>query len=255
MDLETRLALNRINQDFYRFRAQEFSATRQRPWRGWHRMMEILEAEAGHPAPLSVLDVGCGNGRFARFLQEYYPCPYTYAGLDSSPEALEHARVGLAGMASVRLLQHDVVTCGKERIVPAELDDPFSLISVFGVLHHVPSYERRRDLLIALGDRLRPQGVLAISIWQFGRFERFRKKLLPWDVFSQKTGLAIDPTQLEPGDHILSWGGVPAAYRYCHFIDDDEASRLVSSLSLAPIAVLHADGPSENLNRYYLLRR
>ncbi len=245
MDRATILALNQINRDFYTQRAEEFSATRRRPWRGWLRLLPYI----GERETLSVLDVGCGNGRFAVFLSEHLESPFSYLGVEFSATALEHARAKLSGLPSITLKEHDMM---------AGLDDltgPFSLITLFGFLHHVPSFDTRRSLLIDLGRLLEPDGILAFSVWQFGRFERFRKKLIPWDTFLANSGVEIDPSQLEPRDHILSWGDAEPAYRYCHFTDSDETSRLVSSLPLECFEVFSADGRTNDLNQYFLLKR
>ncbi len=244
MDRATILALNQINRDFYTQRAEEFSATRRRPWRGWLRLLPYI----GKKEALSVLDVGCGNGRFAVFLSEHLESPFAYLGAEFSATALEHARAKLSGLRSITLKEHDVMAG------LGDISGPFSLITLFGFLHHVPGFDTRRSLLIDLGRLLDPDGILAFSVWQFGRFERFRKKLIPWDTFLANTGIEVDRSQLEPGDHILSWGDTEPAYRYCHFTDSDETSRLVSSLPLECFEVFSADGRTNDLNQYFLLK-
>jgi hypothetical protein len=125
---------------------------------------------------------------------------------------------------------------------------------LFGFLHHVPGYETRRALLVDLAGHLGHKGLLVFSVWQFGRFERFRKKIVPWKDFLANTGIPIDPEDLERGDHILSWGDREPAYRFCHFTDSEETSRLVSSLPLDCIEVFSADGHTNDLNQYFVLR-
>jgi hypothetical protein len=106
-----------------------------------------------------------------------------------------------------------------------------------------------------LARRVDYQGILAISIWQFARFERFRKKVIPWADFAKQTGISVEPSELEPGDTILSWGAGRAAYRYCHFMSAEEASELVDSLPLDLHETFTADGATGNLNQYYLMRK
>ena len=67
---------------------------------------------------------------------------------------------------------------------------------------------------------LAPGGMIAYTVWRFDRFERFTRKLVPWQEFSDK----IDG--LEPGDHIMTWGDAEPAYRYCHAMTDEEAEAL-----------------------------
>jgi SAM-dependent methyltransferase len=202
---------------------------------------------------LMVLDVGCGNGRFALHLKEFYAKPFHYLGVDISAPALERARDQLTDMGSVTLRQHDLIAAAQ--LLPPEAQRSFSLIVAFGLLHHVPGRHQRRALLAELAERLEYQGILAISIWQFGRFERFQKKIIPWDAFQARTGIEVDPSQLEPGDYILSWGSEPPAYRYCHFVDSEEAAQLTSSLPLECFDTFSSDGATNNLNHYYLMRK
>ena len=250
MDRATILALNQINKDFYTQRAEEFVATRRGPWRGWLRLLE----EVGEKQ-LSVLDVGCGNGRFALFLKEHLKRPFRYVGIEFSAIALQHARDNLSGMPSVTLREHDVAAGWPASPVPADVPSDFSLITMFGFLHHLPGYQTRRTLLIELSRHLADNGILAFSVWQFGRFQRFRKKIIPWEDFLTRTGTSLDLSQLEAGDHILSWGDRDPAYRFCHFTDSEETSRLVSSLPLQCIDIFSADGHTNDLNQYFLLRK
>ena len=251
MNQQTAQTLNRINRDFYHQCAEEFSATRQNPWRGWKQLVEHIHSLGDLPRELSVLDVGCGNGRFARYLSEA-TIEFSYVGVDISTRALDHARSHIPEMIPAELVQHDLLA---DKILPPRARRPFSLIVAFGLLHHVPGYERRRAILSELAQRLDYQGILAVSIWQFGRFDRFKNKVVSWDDLNSQTGISIDSSQLEPGDCILSWGADPPAYRYCHFIDSQEADNLSSSLPLEPIDSYCADGVSNDLNKYYLFRR
>lgn len=189
------------------------------------------------------------------FLRENLKKPFRYVGIEFSATALEHARQNLSGMPSVTLVEHDITAHLDGAPLPPELPTDFSLIALFGFLHHVPGYESRKALLTHLAGRLGPGGILVFSVWQFGRFERFRKKIVPWKDFLSRTGIPVDPKELEPGDHILSWGDTEPAYRFCHFTDSQETSRLVSSLPLQCTEVFSADGHTNDLNQYFVLTR
>ena len=62
--------LNQINHDFYRVTAAEFDQTRTQPWPGWHKLLSYIERIAHRSSTVTVLDVGCGNGRFGVFLHD-----------------------------------------------------------------------------------------------------------------------------------------------------------------------------------------
>jgi SAM-dependent methyltransferase len=163
---ETVDALRAVNRRFYRERASEFSRSRERPWRGWE---EIL-ARAGEllPAHPRVLDVGCGNGRFARFLEERLGKAFDYCGVDESPLGLAEARRRLADRDNRAFVEADFL----EGPLPK---GEFDLLVLFGVLHHVPGRENRIGLLKRLSTLLAPGGLLAFSLWRFAHHPRFQK--------------------------------------------------------------------------------
>ena len=244
MDDATARALNRINRRFYAEQARAFSSTRESPWPGWRRLAERLEAEALTRAP-AVLDVGCGNARFGRFLAERAPA-LRYTGVDASAALLAVARErGGLGPEPV-LHELDLV----EEDLPAWLGARrFDLIVLFGVLHHVPGGARRETLLRGLLAHLAPTGVLALTSWRLARFERFRARALPWEASPEP----LDPAQLEPGDRLLPWDRGEGV-RYVHFAHDEETAELVARTGARLVERYEADGRDEALNHYFLLR-
>jgi tRNA (uracil-5-)-methyltransferase TRM9 len=248
MDLETTRALAEINRAFYRERAAHFAAHREHPWPGWSRVLACLEAA---PRPLRVLDVGCGNGRLAGFLGGRLSEPCAFVGVDASEELLSLARARHPGPATT-WLRADWVEAGPERALPA---GPFSLVALFGVLHHVPGAELRGALLEAAARRLAPGGLLALTAWRFEASERLRARVMGWDEYNRAAARPVDPARLEPGDRLLRWGEPGGRdVRYCHFAADAETDRLGAELGLERLAAFHADGRGGDLNRYLILR-
>jgi tRNA (uracil-5-)-methyltransferase TRM9 len=253
MDEKTVCALNAINRSFYRDAAAEFSATRRDPWPGWDRLPPLVEEHLSG-RDLRVLDVGCGNGRFAAFLAGALPAACAslrYCGIDLSPPLLDAVRARHLPFAEVETRLADVVEMPIEEHLGA---GRFSLIAVFGVLHHVASERRRRQLLRSLAGRLEPGGLLALAIWRFEASLRFRGRLRPWEEWNATAPEPIDLAQLEAGDHLLPWGEDGSRVRYCHFADDAETERLVRAASLSVAATYTSDGREGNLNRYFVLR-
>ena len=242
MRKDTAEALHAVNRRFYRERASEFSRTRERPWSGWGEI--LARAGALLPEHPRVLDVGCGNGRFARFLEARLGSAFDYCGVDESPLGLAEARKRLPSRESVVLVEHDFL----EAPLP---EGEFDLILLFGVLHHVPGRENRIGLLTRLSARLAPGGLLAFSVWRFDRYPRFQRKIVPWDELLSRTGIEIDSSDLEPGDHILTWGGAPPAFRFCHAMSEEEEKGLAGALSLELVSSFDAGAEP---NRYYVFR-
>jgi tRNA (uracil-5-)-methyltransferase TRM9 len=244
---ETVQALNRINRRFYAEIADEFSATRRDPWPGWSRAVACLR---GGFEP-RVLDLGCGNGRFATFLESEWGSSYSYLGLDSSAALLDHARSAHIGKPHIEFDQSDFLPDSRDIDLP---DGPFDLIVLFGVLHHVPSFESRRRLVTESVGRLSAGGILVVAAWQFTSLSRFRSRIVPWERYNEGARNPIDPGELEPGDFLLCWAdsSIP---RYCHFVDSDELDRLVSDERTEPVCRYSDDGKSGNLNLYAIVRR
>lgn len=229
MDSETQGRLNQINREFYRRVAADFDASRQKAWPGWERMLAVVDL------PLqSVLDIGCGNGRLARFLAERQAGAFTYIGVDSNAELLTYARCQPARV-KLELIEQDVILGS----LPAR---SAQLVALFGLLHHVPGSERRRDLLRAAAACVAPGGWLALAAWRFYEQERFRRRILPWP----------DDIAVERHDYLLDWRRGERAMRYCHYIDDEEHAALIAASGLPVIADYRADG---GLNRYSVLRK
>ena len=260
MDPQTRLALNAINREFYAAEesAAGFSATRDHPWPGWERVWREVRRNAPTDRALSVLDAGCGNGRFAAFLAERSPETIHYVGIDASQPLLKIAAQRAQPLARARFICSDLT------------DDPpgattakasFDSVVLFGVLHHIPGFEARAALLAALAELVTAGGLLAFTLWRFGApslWPRFQSRVLPWRDYNRRAATPLDLAQLEAGDHLLRWGDNPdsndAPLRYCHYVDDAERDALLATLPLENVEHYVQDGRSNDLNQYVVLR-
>jgi len=245
--------LTALNREFYRSRAAEFDASRRSPWPGWARVLQSIDPDG----EVSILDVGCGNGRFGIFAEETLARGVSYCGVDSSSELLAAARS--RGPSRWRLIEGDIL----RQLLPGNPGATgFDLVCCFGVMHHIPGGLERRALLEKMAACLAPGGRLAVSFWQFGGDERFRRRVLPWSEAVSAACGEIDPLELEPGDFLLRWGDADGgdgerstALRYCHYCDPQQAERLVEQADLEPLETFRADGRSGDLNLYFLLTR
>lgn len=242
----TAAALARLNRDFYRRHGAAFSRTRQAPWPGWERLAGLLEqSDAARHGRLSILDLGCGNGRFARFLARRLSARCDYLGVDASLPLLAEARRALAplgngpldsvehhtaepgagpaagaarrpGFAALRLAALDLLespSFSPGAPTSPLLNGAFDLVALLGVLHHVPGRAARRALIERAAAHLGPGGLLALTFWQFGHLSRFRDRVVPWaktdDTEAAPLLGDLDPHDLEPGDVLLRWGPDP----------------------------------------------
>lgn len=202
-----------------------------------------------------VLDIGCGNARFACFLDEA-GLAFSYTGVDANAALLEAARRRLPPdlRPACRLIRQDFLAgASPGAALPA---GPFELVVLMGVLHHVPGADWRLALLRAAAARLAPGGCLALAVWQFASEPRELRKRVAFEALGPVLGRPIDVAALEPGDALLRFGADPATPpRYCHAVSEAERTSWPGALGLVERAGFAADGPRGESNRYALLQR
>lgn len=234
MNEKTRAHLNQINRDFYATTATEFDATRGRAWAGWERLAQEITLPI-----VSVLDVGCGNGRFGVFMAEQQSDPLAYHGVDNSDKLLVFARETLSEH------QHLTIELTEQDVILGDLPSgEFGLVVLFGVIHHVPGFAQRQAFMQALAERVTAGGYLAFAAWRFYEQERFRKRIVDWENI-----------EVEQHDYLLDWRRGERALRYCHYVDDTEHEALIQATGCKMIADYRADGSTGDLNRYTVLQK
>ena len=142
MDEKTVQRLLALNRQFYDEFADPFAESRGFEQPGLRRALDVL------PATGRLLDVGCGNGRLAHVLASA-DRSVDYLGIDSSVRLLEIARRQAASLRSVQaeFLAVDVTEPSWASLLPA---GRFQSVAVLAVLHHLPGWQSRSDLLAAL---------------------------------------------------------------------------------------------------------
>ena len=281
MDNATARKLNDLTGDFYRRQSASFSETRQTSWEGWDRVLDATaDALAGGRsvegpgcAPKRkpfVLDVGCGNLRFERFLTDR-AIPFDAVAVDRCVELMDELS-GIASNAvaasSGRLRGSDArLTLREADIIASLLDDGatleaalgpaerYDLVVAFGFMHHIPGDIARTKLCRALYGSVAPGGYLALSFWQFLRSPRIARKAHETTERAQSEGAV--PGALDENDHLLGWQHAEGIYRYCHHFEESEIERLVSCLGPTAREVdrFSADGKSHDLNRYLVIHK
>lgn len=230
MDEATVRRLVALNEAFYTRFAAPFTASRATPQPGYERL--LAHVPAGRPC---VLDVGCGDGRFGRFLRAR-GVDADYTGVDFAADLLD------AGAGEGRLLRRDLSR-------PGCLDDlgDFHFVVCLSTLQHIPGRENRARLLADMAARLAKGARLALANWQFMGSERQRRKVRPW----ADAGFA--PDEVEDGDYLLSWQRGGQGLRYVALLDEAETERLATLAGLRIVAQYHSDGREGNLNLYTIL--
>jgi len=248
--------LSRITSEFYAQQAQSFSATRQAPWQGWQKCLEAMPQLLAGEKP-SVLDVGCGNLRFARFLcGEAGIVPAKYFAVDNCRSLVESGNVG--GQASqVTFIELDVIRSLFDDTLFSQLTaPPCDLVVAFGFLHHVPGAKNRLRLLRTLLEKAKPGGFVCISFWQFMNNQKLADKAHETTAQGLQA-LGIDASELEKNDYLIGWQDKADIWRYCHHFSQEELDKLLVSLGsdVQVCEQFSADGKENNLNRYVILQR
>lgn len=306
MNRDTVRALCQLNTEFYERNAASFSQTRTAPWEGWRRCMaacgfddfdEALDQPANAQTADSVLDIACGNLRFEAFLANTYPyIDWSFFAVDNCEPLVASGQEDIA--KKVHFTCEDIVSNLLEGLPAAEPANipalaaatPFDLVVSFGFLHHIPSFDLRRQFLLEALSQVKPGGYLVVSFWQFlndpakrAKIEQTHAEALAFfagcaearandrDALDQEVGSSSSDNpnpsclkppaffagSLEPNDYFLGWKNEPGNYRYCHHFSNEEIDRIIAALAPHTTVVesFSADGKPGNLNRYVVFKR
>ena len=268
--------LNDLTSDFYAREAASFSATRQAPWHGWERVWKLITAHdavrdslssraaripddyaSNSKDSLAVLDLGCGNLRFERFLAERTNAPLRVTALDNCPDLASPEIGALSAAFPHSLRSSSAASKTKEEdasgqganppkktivdlraldIVESLLDSTFAdrlprnshdLAVAFGLMHHLPTFALRARVLEGLLGSLRPGGFAVVSFWQFLNDPRLAAKAAT--VTAEGRAAHCLPTFHE-NDFLLGWQHAEGVYRFCHHTPEDEIDALLAAI-------------------------
>lgn len=285
MDATTIDFLRQVNNDFYARCAPSFSASRNAPWVGWRSCLEaaqgcgavrlcdgpdvhLYDCATVQPgairrgASVRVLDVACGNMRFAAFLREELRGRHIdYFAVDDCAGLVPHLLGGEGFSACFQNLDIIGELAAGMGLATAIDTGACDLVGCFGFFHHVPSFELRVRLIDALLQKTASGGVVCASFWQFMGDEKFVKKAEAWNskAKSELASAGLDASQLEAGDYFLGWQNEPGLWRYCHDFEELEIDALVAAAceggKAREVARFSADGKSGAMNRYVVLQK
>ncbi|MDR1183619.1 MAG: class I SAM-dependent methyltransferase [Coriobacteriales bacterium] len=272
MNPETITKLCVLNNAFYRDNSVSFSETRQSPWPGWTRCLEVLryartdgrlggwaDDYSDDQRAFSVFDLACGNLRFENFLASALP-ETTF-----TVHAVDNCDCLVPPMSNTNYQSLDILnTLQNGLCLNDQLTAPLCDLAVsFGFLHHIPLREYREEVLASLLRQTRPGGFVIVSLWQFLNDETLAKQA---QITHERAIKELDLPTLDDNDYLLGWKNLPNTYRYCHSFSEIEIDRLIESVvskplrtdsasaSVSTVARFASDGRTANLNTYLILK-
>lgn len=239
MKAETIERLLALNREFYADFAEHFAASRSVSDPALTSILPYM------PSRARILDVGCGNGRLATLLDRERPGSQ-YVGVDATPELIHEAR------SQVDQLAHTDTTF---RVVDVTRQNwtgglpyvPYDCVVVLAVLHHIPGFRLRVQVVGEIATVLKPAGHVVLSTWQFLAHPRMRRKIVDWGEVD------IDNDELDPGDYLLDWRRGGYGLRYCHMIDEEEVKELAAASGLVVRETFRAGGREGDLSLFSIL--
>jgi len=221
-----------VNQAFYDRFAASFAASRSEPAPGFARLLDYISVGA------AVLDVGCSDGRLARFLNQHGVLA-RYTGVDFSAPLLASVEPAL-GRFERRDLSRPNCLSGLGQ---------YDLVACLSTLQHIPGHAHRVRLVSEMRDCLRTGGYVALANWQFTAHERQRRKVRPWST------IGLEDAEVESGDYLLSWQRGGAGLRYVALLDAPATALLAAAAGLRIVEQYRSDGREGDLNLYTILAR
>lgn len=190
------------NNQFYEANNDSFDNSRSYGyWEGFDEILRFIPLEP------EILDLGCGNGRFLRYLLDKNVAIQSYLGLDTSKDFL---RKDVEKYPKFEFQELDVIS-NLETI-----NQNFSLIVAFGLTHHIPNYQFRKRWFEKIEKLVASQGILALSFWEF-------------DTSKNDSNFIPEKYLIEENDFFLGWKDNFTTHRYCHLFKNEEILEIISN--------------------------
>ncbi len=164
--------------------ASQFSQTRQHSWKDFEFFRPYLPSPTAQRPSLSILDVGCGNGRLIDFLKPYMK---NYYGIDTSGELLKEAEKMHPGYHFEKADMTNFVR-------PNSFDAIFSIAS----FHHLSTTDYRLQTLSRWHTSLKPEGFAFLLVWNLWQPKYFWRYI--WSYFCGRPRDLFIPWKNQQGE-------------------------------------------------------
>ena len=225
----------KLNNNFYEKNALEFSSSRLYPWKGWFKLRSILNSLSDNS--VSILDMGCGNGRFLDFLYKNIQMEHiTYHGIDNSAFLLKVANSNVkCQLSNIQFKSGDIFNLEN---LP---DTKFDIVVAFGVTHHIPDNKFRLKWFKQISKLVKENGYLIFSFW-----------------YPDNTKLLNETLEgFEVGDYLMNWGKNNTR-RYVHLYSEHELQKIKSEILKQHFSLLESyinDIKKDSYNFYHIFKK
>lgn len=235
--------LLKLNQSFYDGYAQSFSSTRYSIQPGIQKLLPSLLQKQ------SILDLGCGNGNFAKALA-LASFTGNYIGTDDSLGLLHDAQRSIPpqNTSQYSFFQADLASQLPTLLPKTHFDG----IVTFAVLHHFPQTPYMEQFFTFAKTHLLPGGKFYLSCWQVKNNLRLRNRIQDWSIVD------LDPTIMDENDLLLDWRAEPnqpPRYRYVRHYDETTLQNAGRNAGLTLKDQFYSDGKEGNLALYQLWQK
>ncbi len=186
--------------------AQSFSLSRRK-----HLWPEMEKAATLVSDGDSVLDLGCGDGRFLRALVGRR---IEYLGVDNSGQMIAQAKSAYPAADFLLAEATDLsnIAAGS-----------FDVVVSFAMWHHLPGKKNQEKCLREVARVLKPGGRLIMTVWRLSRYRKIRK-----DVLSSRLKNILYLRFSSWNDFVFPWkgsNGQVGSLRYYHSFSEREIAR------------------------------
>lgn len=234
--------INKLTTHFYSEIKDSFSETRQNKWFGWDLCLPYIQDVFANKSKPKVLDLGCGNFRFEKFLNE------NFSQIDYDVDALDNIKFNTELPVKTRFFKIDILnnTINNIDFIAGK---KYDLVVAFGLLHHIPGENNRKKLLKLISSSLVNESAAIVSFWNFSNDKRiFNKAKIVTDKVKDMYGFS----KLENNDYFLNWKDRNDVFRFCHDFANEETKNLYSGLNIFIKKTFCSDGKNNKLNKYVI---
>ena len=206
--------------------ADHFSQTRYKDWSEFYDFDKYLQTG------ISVLDVGCGNGRLLNFLVKY---GIKYVGIDVSEKLVQIAKKIADEKITSSISSYSFLKAPATELPFA--NQSFDIVFAVASLYHIPSHKLRNQSVKEIARVLKPGGIFIMTYWNM--WEKNRRKLIVNNILYKLIG----KSKLDFFDTEKPWknpDGKVIVNRYCHAFRLSEIEKLAKNNNI------------ETLEKYYM---